>query len=99
MTVDSVKKVLTVSLELNTDNAETNKQYFDTLKENFQAQATTAISENLVWSRLDEKKMSKVSLSTSGNFFDASSHTEQFAWFFETVNKFSKFFRPKVKTL
>lgn len=99
MTVDSVKKVLSVSLELNTDNAETNKQYFDTLKEKFQVQAAFAISENLVWSRLDEKKMSKVSLYTSGNFLDASSHTEQFAWFLETVNKFCKFFRPKVKTL
>lgn len=99
LTVDSVKKILSVSLELNTDNANTNKQYFDFLKENFQEQASSAISEDLIWSRLDDKKVSKISLSTDGNFLEDSSHTEQFEWFFDTVNKFNKFFRPKVKTL
>lgn len=99
MTVDSVKKILSVSLELNTDSAETNKQYFDSLKVNFQQQAAAAISDNLVWSRLDDKRLSKISLSTAGNFLDVSSHPAQFAWFLDTVNKFSKFFRPKVKTL
>lgn len=99
LTVNSQKKILGISLEINTDSAEDNKQYFDTLKENFQQLAETAISENLVWSRLDNKKVSIITLTTDGDFLDKSTHPVQFAWFLDTIIKFDKFFRPKIKSL
>ncbi len=99
LTVNSQKKLLGITLEINTDNADDNKQYFDTLKENFQQLAETAISENLVWSRLDNKKVSTITLTTDGDFLDKSTHPEQFSWFLDTIIKFDKFFRPKIKSL
>lgn len=99
LTVNSQKKILGITLEINTDSAADNKQYFDTLKENFQQLAETAISENLVWSRLDNKKVSTITLTTDGDFLDKSTHPEQFAWFLDAIVKFDKFFRPKIKSL
>lgn len=99
LTANSQKKVVSVSLEINTDDAEKNKEYFDSLKRDFAEDAAVAISENLVWSRLDDKKVSLVSLSENFDFLDYSSHQIQFRWFVDTVNRFIKFFRPKIKTL
>lgn len=99
LSVNSQKKQVTISFEINTDNAVDNKKYFDQLKEKFEVSSKSEISDNLEWLRLDEKKVSLVSLSEKFDFLDSSTHSNQFAWFLEYVNKFSKFFRPKIKGL
>lgn len=99
LSVNSQKKVITVSFEINTDNAAKNKEYFDTLKERYEADAQANISDRLVWLRLDDNKVSLVSLSENFDFMDSSTHPEQFAWFVDTIQKFIKFFRPKIKTI
>lgn len=99
LSVNSQKKQVTISFEINTDNAVDNKKYFDQLKEKFEVSSKSEISDNLEWLRLDEKKVSLVSLSEKFDFLDSSTHSDQFAWFLEYVNKFSKFFRPKIKGL
>ncbi|MDE7420304.1 MAG: DUF4268 domain-containing protein, partial [Muribaculaceae bacterium] len=65
----------------------------------YEAQASAAISPNLSWQRLDDKRVSLVQLVENFDFMDTSKQSEQFAWFFEYVNKFMKFFRPKIKNL
>lgn len=99
LTVNSVKKVIAVTFEINTDNADDNKRYFDILKEEYSKQAATDISGKLVWQRLDDKKLSQVSLTNDFNFLDTSSRQVQLEWFLETTIKFNKFFRPKIKAL
>lgn len=99
LTVNSQKKIVAISFEINTDNAEDNKKYFDILKHDFEAQAASAISDKLSWQRLDGKRVSLVQLSESFDFLDSTKQAEQFAWFIEYVNKFIKFFKPKIKNL
>lgn len=99
LTVNSQKKTVAVSFEISTDSADDNKLYFDKIRANHEEQAAKEISENLSWQRLNDKKVSIVSLSENFNFLDSSSRQEQFAWFLETVNKFIKFFKPIIKNL
>lgn len=99
LTVNSKKKTVAVSFEINTDNAEDNKKYFDALKKDYEEQAAAAISDKLSWQRLDDKIVSIVQLSKNYDFLDSTTQLEQFAWFFEYTNKFIKFFRPKIKSL
>ncbi len=99
LTVNSQKKTVAISFEINTDNADDNKKYFDTLKSNYELQASAAISDKLSWQRLDDKRVSLVQLSENFDFMDSGKHPEQFAWFIEYVNKFIKFFKSKIKSL
>lgn len=99
LTVNSQKNQIAVTLEINTKSASDNKTYYDILKDNYQQEAADSISKNLIWSRLDDKKVSTISLTASFNFLDPSTRDEQFAWFMNTVIKFDKFFRPKIKSL
>ena len=75
------------------------KSNYATLREKFEDDSKNNISANLDWLRLDDKKISMVKLSKSFNFLDIDSREEQFAWFVEYVQKFIKYFQPKIKTL
>lgn len=99
MSVNSQKKTVAVSLGIDTNSAEDNKKYFDVIKRDYEAMATAAISDKLSWQRLDDNKISIVQLSENYDFLDSATHDEQFAWFVDNVNKFIKFFRPKIKSL
>lgn len=99
LTVNSQKKVITVGFEINTDDKSKNKEYFDFLKEHYEHDAATVISDKLIWSRMDDKKVSLVTLSEKFDFLDSTTHADQFAWLFDTTKKFLKFFCPKIKVL
>ena len=99
LTVNSVKKTIAVTLEINTSDASENKRFFDSLKTDFEEDAKTAISDKLQWLRMDDKKVSMVLLSASYNFLNEGNHPEQFAWLLENVLKFIKFFKPKILAL
>lgn len=55
LTVNSQKKTVAVTFEINTDSAEENKKYFDQIKQAFENEASVAISDKLTWQRLDGK--------------------------------------------
>lgn len=99
LTVNSQKKVITVGFEINTDDMAINKEYFDFIREHYEQDAAMAISDKLVWSRMDDKKVSLVNLSENFDFMDSLTHAQQFAWLVDTTKKFIKFFRPKIKVL
>ena len=99
LTVNSFKNIICVNLQIDTPSQEDNKAFFDTLKQNYEAEAKTAISQDLQWDRMNDKKVSAVTLSASYNFLDSKTRKEQFEWFKETTIKFRKFFCDKIKTL
>lgn len=99
LTVNSQKKTVAVTFEINTDNAEDNKKYFDQIKQDFEVQASVAISDKLSWQRLDDKRVSIIQLSENFDFMDSANQTEQFSWFMENVSKFMNFFKPIIKSL
>ena len=96
LNVNSVNGTISINFEMSGANAKSN---YATLREKFEDDSKNNISANLDWLRLDDKKISMVKLSKSFNFLDIDSREEQFAWFVEYVQKFIKYFQPKIKTL
>lgn len=96
LNVNSVNGTISINFEMSGANAKSN---YATLREKFEDDSKSNISANLDWLRLDDKKISMVKLSKSFNFLDIDSREEQFAWFVEYVQKFIKYFQPKIKTL
>lgn len=96
LTVNSVNSTISINFEISGNNA---KFYYDSMKELYGEESKSKISPTLEWLRLDDKKVSMVKLSQSFNFLDVDSHEEQFAWFVEYVQKFVKYFQPKIKAL
>ena len=96
LNVNSVNGTISINFEMSGANAKSN---YATLREKFEDDSKSNISADLDWLRLDDKKISMVKLSKSFNFLDIDSREEQFAWFVEYVQKFIKYFQPKIKTL
>ena len=96
LTVNSVNSTISINFEISGNNA---KFYYDSMKDLYEEDSKGKISPDLEWLRLDDKKVSMVKLSQSFNFLDVDSHEEQFAWFVEYVQKFIKYFQPKIKAL
>lgn len=96
LTVNSVNYTICINLEISGENAKAN---FDTLKELCEEESKSRVAEDLEWLRLDEKKVSMVKLTKEFDFMDKSSREEQFAWFVENVQKFIKYFKPKIKSI
>lgn len=96
LNVNSVNGTISINFEMSGVNAKSN---YATLREKFEDDSKSNISADLDWLRLDDKKISMVKLSKSFNFLDIDSREEQFAWFVEYVQKFIKYFQPKIKTL
>lgn len=97
--IDSQKKRIAVAFEINTNNKEENKKYFDKLIEHNLRDSEIEISNSIKWNRLDNKKMSVISLSEEYDFLDLNTQGKQFEWFLETTSKFIKFFKPRIKNL
>ncbi|MCK6603700.1 MAG: DUF4268 domain-containing protein [Ignavibacteriaceae bacterium] len=89
--VNSRENVLAVWLNIVGVNA---KQNFDKLYEIAYTDSLEKIGKDLIWERLDGKKMSYVFLRTQGDFTNESDWPAQFEWFKENLEKFYKFFKP-----
>jgi len=95
--VSSVRdNFLRVEFLINTDNS---KEDFRKLKEKFEQQSYEQISKDLIWDEIPDKKVSWAYLKKEANVRDKSDWANQHQWFMETLEKFDKFFRPKVKNL
>ena len=93
--VNSLEKIIGVDLNMDV-NA---KENFDILKNNYESAAAEAISSDLIWNRLDDKKVSGITLTTKFDFMDEKSRDAQYAWLCDTLEKFISFFKPKIKLL
>lgn len=80
-------------------NTETSKEDFRILKEKYEQASYDQINSSLVWDELPDKKMSWIYVKSDANVKDRKDWTSQHQWFMETLEKFDKFFRPKIKQL
>lgn len=90
-TVNSRDKSINIWFNIQTANA---KETFDKLYEIAFQDSLKAISSNLVWDRLENRKMSGVTLKTSGDFTDRTDWNNQFEWFKVNIERFIAFFKP-----
>ncbi|MCW0482733.1 DUF4268 domain-containing protein [Gaoshiqia sediminis] len=85
-----------VELNINTTNA---KEQFRILQSKYEELAAVEIGDKIFWNELPDRKVSLVSLEKSVNVADKSNWPEQHQWLLENLEKFDKFFRPKIKNL
>jgi hypothetical protein len=78
---------------------ENSKENFDKLHELSYENSLIEISKDLVWDRMEGRKMSAVMLKSNGDFSEKSDWINQFAWFKEYIEKYTKYFKPKVAKL
>lgn len=74
------------------------KQWFGTLKEQYEADATNALGQ-LTWEELPDSKMSRVYLKNSADLYSKESWEDQFKWLKVSLEKMYNYFAPKVKAL
>lgn len=80
-------------------NSDTSKEDFRKLKEKYETQSYEQIGENLIWDELKDKKVSWIYFKKDANVSERNDWNNQHQWFMETLEKFDKFFRPKVKQI
>ncbi len=94
--VNSRDKSINIWLNIMGENA---KENFDKLHEQSYENSLAEINAELVWDKMEGRKMSAVMLKSNGDFSEKSDWTNQFAWFKEHLEKYTKYFKPKVAKL
>lgn len=90
-TINSRDKSINIWLNIQTENA---KDTFDKLYQMAYKDSITSISANLIWDKMEGRKMSAVTLKTAGDFTDRRDWKNQFEWFKIHIEKFIHFFKP-----
>ena len=80
-------------------NGNDSKEKFDVLKEKYETDSYSNIDPNLIWDKLEERKVSWVYLQKNVEVNNKPDWHNQFQWIMENLEKMDNFFRPKVKAL
>jgi Domain of unknown function (DUF4268) len=72
---------------------------FEQLFNKYYEKSLSSISKDIDWRSMEDKTISVVTFSKEANFLDSNDRKNQFEWFRENLEKFDKFFRPKIKEL
>jgi len=75
------------------------KENYDKLYETAYEKSLTEVNTDLVWDKMDGRKMSAVMLKAQGDFADMNEWENQFQWFKDNLEHFTKYFKPKVAKL
>ena len=75
------------------------KENYDKLYETAYEKSLTEVNKDLVWDKMDGRKMSAVMLKAQGDFADMNEWENQFQWFKDNLERFTKYFKPKVAKL
>ena len=75
------------------------KSNFFALKNKYEEDAKSALSNNLQWNDLPDGKISTITFRKDADVSNQSLWSEQHEWFRENIEKFDKYFRPKIKQL
>lgn len=94
--LNSIQKTISVQFWIEGNNA---KPYYDQIHKIAYEQSLTALSEDVEWLRLDDKKSSCVNLAFNCDFMDQRDWPNQFQWLYDNVIKFKDFFSPIVKSV
>ncbi len=93
-TVNSREQNISIWLNIVGDDAEKN---YEKLYAMAYEDSLIAISPDLLWDKMEERKSSTVILKTSGDFTLKKDWPNQHNWFKEYLEKYHKFFKPLVK--
>jgi hypothetical protein len=95
-TVNSRDNSINISLNIKGGQA---KENYDKLYKTAHENSFNEINKDLVWDKMDDKKMSAISLKALGNFRDKNDWNNQFQWFKDNLEGFAKYFKPKIAKL
>ena len=91
--VSSRDNSLNIWLNIMGDQA---KENYDKLYETSYENSLTEVSPDLVWDKMEGRKMSAVMLKTSADFSSKADWTKQFEWFKEHLEKYTKYFKQRI---
>lgn len=95
-TVNSRDNSINIWLNIMGEQAKENyHKLYETAYEN----SFTEVNKDLVWDKMDGRKMSAVMLKAPGDFADKNDWDNQFQWFKDNLERFTKYFKPKVAKL
>lgn len=57
------------------------------------------VNKNLVWDKMEGRKMCAVMLKSSANFSNKSDWSNQFFWYKDNLEKYTKYFKQKIANL
>ena len=69
------------------------------MKEKFEQESYEKINPELIWDEIPNKKMSLVYVKKDADISNRADWENQHQWIMETLERFDKFFRPKIKQL
>ncbi len=95
-TVNSRDSSINIWLNIVGDHA---KENFDKLHESAYPNSLIEISDDLIWDKLDGRKMSAVMLKYSADFKNKNDWPNQFKWFKEYLEKYTAFFKKRISEL
>jgi hypothetical protein len=75
------------------------KENFDKLFKFAYKDSLFEISKDIQWNRMDDKKSCQVKLTQVANFTDRSEWEKQFEWLKEHIEKYVRFFKPRIKNI
>ena len=75
------------------------KTNFEKVKKLSYTKSFSEIDKNIIWDKMDGKKMSGVSLKIDGDFTNENDREKQFTWFMTNLEKFVNYFRPIIKEM
>lgn len=80
-------------------NGNDSKEKFDELKEKYELDSYDKIDNQLIWDKLEERKVSWVYIQKDVDVNNKSDWPNQFQWILNNLEKMDDFFRPKLKTI
>jgi len=95
-TVNSRDKTISIWLNITGENAKVN---YEKLYDKAYEKSIREISDQIIWDHMEGRKMSCVMLKTEADMSLKNHWPEQFDWFKTNLEKFSKCFKPIIKSL
>lgn len=94
--VNSKDKSINIWLNIMGEEA---KENFDKLYETTYESSLLEVHKDLIWDRMDGRKMCAVTLKLSADFSNRNDWKNQFDWFKDNLERFTQFFKPKIAKL
>jgi len=73
------------------------KAIFDKLYKSAYERSLSEISNKILWDRMEGRQRCAVILQKSADFKDRNDWIQQFEWLKENIEKYVRFFRPKIR--
>lgn len=77
----------------------TAKSNFEKLKNKWEEKSKQEIDDSIFWDEIPNSKVCKIFIKKSANVLEKTDWNNQYFWFKENLEKFYKFFSPKIKAL